>query len=94
MAVLTWCRRLVTNDSGPMHLAAALGVPVTAIFGPTDPRATRPIGEQVAILQHGVECAPCRYRDCPIDHRCMTAVTVEEVYATVTGGKGGLSSAP
>ncbi len=82
MAVLTWCRRLVTNDSGPMHVAAALGVSVTAIFGPTDPRATRPIGERVTILQHGVECAPCRYRDCPIDHRCMTAVSVEEVYAS------------
>lgn len=80
MAVLTWCRRLVTNDSGPMHVAAALGVPVTAIFGPTDPRATRPIGEQVSLVQHAVECAPCRYRDCPIDHPCMTAVSVEEVY--------------
>ncbi len=83
MAILTWCHRLVTNDSGPMHVAAALGVPVTAIFGPTDPRATSPIGQRVSLLQHPVDCAPCRYRDCPIDHRCMTAVTVDEVYRTV-----------
>lgn len=80
LAMLTWCQHLVTNDSGPMHLAAALGRPVTAIFGPTDPRATRPVGERVTILQYAVDCAPCRYRDCPIDHRCMTAVSVEEVY--------------
>lgn len=80
MALLTWCRHLVTNDSGPMHLAAALGVPVTAIFGPTDPRATGPVGNRVAMLQHAVDCAPCRYRDCPIDHRCMIAVSADEVY--------------
>ncbi len=86
MAVLTCCRHLVTNDSGPMHVAAALGVPVTAIFGPTDPRATRPMGERVTILQHAVDCAPCRYRECPIDHRCMTAVSVDEVYKAVKGG--------
>jgi heptosyltransferase-2 len=84
MAILTWCRRLVTNDSGPMHVAAALGVPVTAIFGPTDPRATSPIGGSVTLLQHTVDCAPCRYRDCPIDHRCMTAVSVDEVYAATS----------
>jgi heptosyltransferase-2 len=84
MAILTWCRRLVTNDSGPMHVAAALGVPVTAIFGPTDPRATGPIGARVALLQRAVDCAPCRYRDCPIDHRCMTAVSVDEVYAAAS----------
>ncbi len=80
MALLTWCGHLVTNDSGPMHLAAALGVPVTAIFGATDPRATGPVGAHAAVIQHPVDCAPCRYRECPIDHRCMTAVTEEEVY--------------
>lgn len=85
MAILTWCRRLVTNDSGPMHVAAALGVPVTAIFGPTDPRTTSPTGERVTLIQHPVDCAPCRYRDCPIDHRCMTAVTVDEVCTSAVG---------
>jgi heptosyltransferase-2 len=84
MALMTCCRHLVTNDSGPMHLAAALGVPVTAVFGPTDPGATSPVGERVAILQRVVDCAPCRYRDCPIDHRCMTAVSVDEVYQSAS----------
>lgn len=84
MAILTCCRRLVTNDSGPMHVAAALEVPVTAIFGPTDPRATSPIGTRIGLLQHPVDCAPCRYRHCPIDHRCMTAVSVDDVYAAAS----------
>jgi heptosyltransferase-2 len=84
MALMTCCRHLVTNDSGPMHLAAALGVPVTAVFGPTDPGATSPVGERVVILQRAVDCAPCRYRDCPIDHRCMTAVSVDEVYQSAS----------
>ncbi|MFZ5862132.1 MAG: lipopolysaccharide heptosyltransferase II [Nitrospirota bacterium] len=87
MALMTCCRHLVTNDSGPMHLAAALGVPVTAVFGPTDPGATRPVGERVTILQRPVDCAPCRYRECPIDHRCMTAVGVDEVYEAVVGSR-------
>jgi heptosyltransferase-2 len=82
MALLTRCAHLVTNDSGPMHLAAALGVPVTAVFGPTDPTATSPVGERVTMLRRPVDCAPCRYRECPIDHRCMTGVSVEEVYGS------------
>lgn len=80
MALLLCCRRVVTNDSGPMHVAAALGVPVTAIFGPTDARVTGPVGERVTRLGHPVECSPCRYRECPVDHGCMTGVTVDEVY--------------
>jgi heptosyltransferase-2 len=87
MAVMACCRHLVTNDSGPMHLAAALGVPVTAVFGPTIPGATSPVGERVAIVQRPVDCAPCRYRECPIDHRCMTAVGVDEVYHAVVGSR-------
>lgn len=83
MALLTWCRHLVTNDSGPMHVAAALGVPVTAVFGPTDPRITGPVGERVTVLRHSVECAPCRYRECPIDHACMTGVSPDEVVRSV-----------
>ncbi len=92
MALMTWCRHLVTNDSGPMHLAAALGVPVTAVFGPTDPGATSPVGDRVTLLQRPVDCAPCRYRECPIDHRCMTAVSAEEVYNTVINS--GLQNPP
>jgi histidinol-phosphate phosphatase family protein len=83
MALLTWCRHLITNDSGPMHVASALGVPVTAVFGPTDPRVTGPVGEHVTVIRHPVECSPCRYRDCPIDHPCMTAVSPDEVSQSV-----------
>jgi heptosyltransferase-2 len=80
MAVIKRCSVLVTNDTGPMHIASALGVPVVAIFGPTNWRTTSPYGREQALLRHPVECAPCMLRECPIDHRCMTGVTVEQVY--------------
>jgi len=70
---------LVTNDTGPAHIAAALGSPTLVIFGPTNPLTTRPFSPVAEILRHPPDCAPCMLRDCPIDHRCMTAVTVEEV---------------
>jgi heptosyltransferase-2 len=73
--VLSLCRGLVTNDSGAMHLAAAVGTSVTAVFGPTDDTATRPIGDAHAVLTHPVWCRPCMLRECPIDHRCMRGVT-------------------
>ncbi len=80
--VLTLCRTLVTNDSGAMHLAAAAGVPVTAVFGPTDETATRPLGEMHAILTHPVWCRPCMLRECPLDHQCMGGVGVATVLAS------------
>lgn len=83
IGVLAACRAFVSNDSGAMHLAAALGVPVTAIFGPTDERATAPIGDHDVIL-HQVFCRPCMLRECPIDHRCMRRIAAAEVYAAVT----------
>jgi lipopolysaccharide heptosyltransferase II len=73
------CRLLLTNDTGTMHLAALLGVPVVAIFGSTEPRLTGPFGNGHIVLRHHVECSPCFLRDCPIDFRCMKAVTVQEV---------------
>jgi heptosyltransferase-2 len=79
MGVLAELRLLLTNDSGPMHLAAALGTPLLAVFGPTDWRETFPFGERAALVREEVACAPCKLRDCPIDHRCMTRVTVERV---------------
>jgi heptosyltransferase-2 len=66
-----------------MHLAAAVGVPVTAIFGPTNERATAPLGEAHDVLVHPVFCRPCMLRDCPIDHRCMKGITVDAVHASV-----------
>jgi heptosyltransferase II len=73
------CRLLLTNDTGTMHLAALLGIPVVAIFGSTEPRLTGPLGNGHIILRHHVECSPCFLRECPIDFRCMKAVSVQEV---------------
>jgi heptosyltransferase-2 len=69
-----------------MHLAAAVGVPVTALFGPTDERVTAPLGYQGKhdVLVHKVFCRPCMLRDCPIDHRCMKGITPDLVLASVT----------
>ena len=64
-----------------MHAAAALGVPTLAIFGPTDEQATRPLGPRVQLLVGKAECRPCLLRHCPIDHRCMNSVSVEDVFA-------------
>jgi len=73
------CRLLLTNDTGTMHLAALLGIPVVAIFGSTEPRLTGPLTNGHIILRHHVECSPCFLRECPIDFRCMKAVSVDEV---------------
>lgn len=79
MAVVKRCRLLITNDTGPMHIAAAYGVPVVAVFGPTDSRTTAPYGQEHAVVREAVDCAPCLLRECPIDHRCMTRVSVHRV---------------
>jgi heptosyltransferase II len=73
------CRLLLTNDTGTMHLAALLGVPVVAIFGSTEPRLTGPRGNGHVVLRHHVECSPCFLRKCPIDFRCMKEVSTQEV---------------
>ena len=78
------CALLLTNDTGTMHLATLLGVPVVAIFGSTEPLLTGPLGNARHIIRHQVECSPCFLRECPIDFRCMTAVSVEEVVAAVS----------
>jgi heptosyltransferase-2 len=78
--VLVNCRALVTNDSGAMHFAAALGLDVTAMFGPTRERETRPIGPgRHAVLTNPTWCRPCMLRECPLTHRCMTGITVDAV---------------
>jgi heptosyltransferase-2 len=90
VGVLSRLRALVTNDSGPMHLAAALGVPLVAVFGSTDWRETAPVGERARLVRVDVECAPCLLRECPIDHRCMRRVTpdrVAEAVADVWSGR-------
>jgi heptosyltransferase II len=80
-AILSLADLLVTNDTGPAHISAALERPVLVIFGPTDPRTTRPFSTAAEIVRRPPDCAPCMLRDCPIDHRCMTMITPEEVFA-------------
>ena len=86
------CRLLLTNDTGTMHLAALIGIPTVSIFGSTEPRLTGPLGNNHMILRHHVECSPCFLRTCPIDFRCMNAVTVDEVVQSVSAmlGRGRL----
>ena len=84
VAYLGECALLLTNDTGTMHLATLLGVPVVAIFGSTEPCLTGPLGTGHRIIRHQVECSPCFLRECPIDFRCMKAVGVEEVVKAVS----------
>ena len=72
----------LSNDSGAMHIASALGVPTVAVFGATNPITTGPAGRLTRIVRHPVECAPCQLRECPIDHRCMTSIHCETVSQT------------
>jgi len=83
IAELRECAVLLTNDTGTMHLATLIGVPVLAIFGSTEPRLTGPLGRSDRVIRHHVECSPCFLRECPIDFRCMKAVSAEEVSATI-----------
>jgi heptosyltransferase-2 len=73
------CELFLTNDSGSMHIASALGVPTVAIFGATDDSTTGPTGRNSRVVRHPVDCSPCLLRECPIDHRCMTGVSAERV---------------
>jgi heptosyltransferase-2 len=73
------CEVFLTNDSGSMHIASALGVPTVAIFGATDDTTTGPTGLNARVIRHPVDCSPCLLRECPIDHRCMTGVSAERV---------------
>jgi heptosyltransferase-2 len=84
MGVLAELTLFLTNDSGPMHLAAALGVATVAVFGPTDAAETGPVGVRSRVVREPVDCSPCLYRDCPIDHRCMTRVSVDRVLGEAT----------
>lgn len=83
-AALVHHQALLTNDSGPMHLAAALGVHCAAVFGPTDPSRTAPIGGEHRVLYSERWCSPCFRRRCPLGHhRCMKDLSVDEAVAAV-----------
>jgi len=80
-ALLSKCHLFIGNDSGAMHVAAAVGLPIVAVFGPTDPSGTAPVTPRCCIVQQKPYCSPCFLRRCPTDHRCMTAITADVVHA-------------
>ena len=82
-ALLSHCHLFIGNDSGAMHVAAAVGLPVVAVFGPTDALGTAPVTPRCTIVQEKPYCSPCFLRRCPTDHRCMTRVTPDMVEAAV-----------
>jgi len=84
-ALLERCSLLVTNDTGTMHVAAAVGIPVVALFGSTPPHITGPWGDGHVVVKKDVACSPCWKRVCPTDHRCMELITVDEVEKVVDG---------
>lgn len=83
MGVMERCGIFVTNDSGLMHMASALGLPTVAVFGSTDHVATGPRGLKTRIVRRAVSCAPCLKQECPTDHRCMLDITSETVWETM-----------
>jgi heptosyltransferase II len=80
-ALFSACSIFIGNDSGAMHVAAAAGLPVIGIFGPTDPEGTAPLTPQFNLIQKPVSCSPCFLRTCPVDHRCMTRISVDAVFS-------------
>jgi len=80
IALIGACRLFITNDSGLMHLAGALGIPLVAVFGSTNPVTTSPVGEESVIIHRDVTCSPCLKKVCPTDFRCMDLISVDDVY--------------
>lgn len=80
IALISCCTVFVTNDSGLMHVAAAMAIPTVAIFGPTDPVATGPVGAFTSIVRADADCAPCMKAECPTNHMCMVSVSPEMVW--------------
>ena len=78
--VLSCASLVISNDTGTAHVSAALGIPTVVVFGPTEHISTRPLSDRATVVRHDVECSPCMLRECPIDHRCMTRVEVDDVY--------------
>jgi heptosyltransferase-2 len=82
ISLIARCRLFVTNDSGLMHVAGALGVPTVAVFGSTNPRTTSPVGRKSIVITKNVPCSPCLKETCPTDFICMDLITADEVYDT------------
>ncbi|NGX30835.1 MAG: ADP-heptose--LPS heptosyltransferase 2 [Chlamydiae bacterium] len=84
IGIMKLCKVILSNDSGPMHIAAAIGTPVVALFGPTNDLLSGPYTPLCYIIHKYVECSPCHLGTCPIDHRCMHRIKVDEVFDKVT----------
>jgi heptosyltransferase-2 len=93
IAVISLCDLCITNDSGPVHIASALQIPQVAIYGPRPPSLSFPGGPLDAMVYHAVNCSPCDFRVCPVNHHCMTGITVEEVLEKVRKVLGKVSNA-
>jgi heptosyltransferase II len=87
MGAISFLDYFITNDSGPMHLAAAIGIPLTAIFGSTDPVKTAPLSDLATIVRKPVSCSPCHLRVCPIDFPCMQKISVDDVLYSMQTNK-------
>ncbi|MCG8513226.1 MAG: lipopolysaccharide heptosyltransferase II [Halanaerobiales bacterium] len=84
IALLARCDLVISNDSGPVHVAAAVGTPTITIFGPSDEVKYRPLGEKHRIIKTGIECRPCGEHQCPLGHhRCMRDIKVEDIIGAV-----------
>jgi lipopolysaccharide heptosyltransferase II len=96
--VLSRASAVVSNDSGAMHIAGAMGVPVAGIFGPTDEHRTSPLPHpshaRTAIVSGDAWCRPCELRQCPLDHRCMRSIAADRVTAALRDVLGGGATAP
>ncbi|MDB9822861.1 lipopolysaccharide heptosyltransferase II [Deltaproteobacteria bacterium] len=92
MALIRRCNLFVSNDSGLMHIAAALSVPLVAVFGSTDPVATGPRGTKTKIVRHQVDCAPCLQPECPRDYSCMLSISPEDVWNKMSDLKNEMES--
>ncbi|MBE9547676.1 MAG: lipopolysaccharide heptosyltransferase II [Proteobacteria bacterium] len=80
ISLIARCSLFISNDSGLMHVAGALGIPTIAIFGSTNPVTTSPVGEKSIVISKGVPCSPCLKKECPTDFRCMDLIGVDEIY--------------
>src|SRR5262249_2149939 len=92
-ALLSRCSLFIGNDSGAMHVGAAVGLPIVAVFGPTDPNGTAPVTPKCTVVEEKPYCSPCFLRRCPTDHRCMKAVTPAMVVSAAQLHLGAVPSA-
>jgi heptosyltransferase-2 len=88
VAIMQKCHLILTNDSGLMHVAAALGRPLAAIFGSTNPITTGPASRKAVVVRHQTDCAPCLKPECPTDFRCMLDISTDEVWGILNQIKG------